>query len=391
MSLWKEYLAKKLVFDNHPALNSELCMNRMQTRNPCTSCMDVCPEHVFAEPCSPDAEPDWTACIGCGLCVSACPSRAIAPARLYAEKFLLTASHLLNSITHDITITCKKEASSADIYAECPGSVPWELLCFFTLQGRVVFLVDDCETCANASCKRMLDDSIARVHSFWNGDDRSCYDRSCYDRSSDHCNGDHRSGEDTTGAGPEERVIVASDPSLIPPRRYTRREAISFAMKKTGRTAAVLLPDPEKTVPDGMLFKKLLLHRIRQMRDTEGEKSPQTAFFWQLPSFTERCSACGICTRICPVGAILRAPGPENSGRFYMALLPEKCTGCGLCSGICPESGIKAPAAVRVEDPSRPILHAVAAVPCPRCKEPVPAGSGSALCPRCRGELGIHI
>ncbi|MBV5306943.1 MAG: 4Fe-4S binding protein [Desulfobulbaceae bacterium] len=45
----------------------------------------------------------------------------------------------------------------------------------------------------------------------------------------------------------------------------------------------------------------------------------------------EKCFQCGVCTGVCPVGALsLRRPD--------MAVLfdPDKCTGCSLCVPICP-------------------------------------------------------
>ncbi len=45
----------------------------------------------------------------------------------------------------------------------------------------------------------------------------------------------------------------------------------------------------------------------------------------------ERCYQCGVCTGICPTGALYIR-------RADMAVLfdPEKCSGCGLCVTICP-------------------------------------------------------
>lgn len=163
-------------------------------------------------------------------------------------------------------------------------------------------------------------------------------------------------------------------------------------MTKTGRTASALLPLPQESVPDGTLWRQILLHKVKQLsKDTAeaGKPTSGSGFSWMLPHFEKNCTACGICTRICPAGALLRAPGPEGSGRYYMALLPHKCTGCGLCSRVCPEQAMAAPSPLELSEPDRPLLTAIAAKPCIRCKEPVPLDSGSDLCARCRGELSI--
>jgi L-aspartate semialdehyde sulfurtransferase ferredoxin len=45
----------------------------------------------------------------------------------------------------------------------------------------------------------------------------------------------------------------------------------------------------------------------------------------------EKCFQCGVCTGVCPVGAL-------SLHRPDMAVIfdPEKCTGCSLCVPICP-------------------------------------------------------
>ncbi len=345
MALWSDYIARKLIFESHPSLDEKRCLNHMQTRHPCTSCMEVCPEGVFSMPCPGSVRTDWDACSACGLCVSACPARAVSPARIQAEKLYSYASH----IQHDTTVSCKSGYAS-DLSIEYPGSLCWEFWCFLALHGRVILVTDDCAQCDKKSCRRSLEKNLAQAKVFLG----------------------EKKYSDT--------VILTRDPASVPARRVTRREAFSLMMKRTGQTASALLPVPRDSVPDGTLWRQLLLYKVKQL--SEG-------FRWMLPQFTDSCTACGICARMCPAGAILRAPGPEGSGRFYMALLPHKCTGCGLCSEVCPYRGLLAPAPLPANPADRPLLFAVAAKPCSRCKEPVPLDSDSDLCARCRAEISV--
>ncbi len=345
MSLWNDYLAKKLIFESHPSLDEKRCLNRMLTRHPCTSCMDSCPDDVFSMPFPGCPETDWEACSACGICVSACPSRAISPARIQAEKLFGYASH----IQYDTTVSCKNGYAS-DLFLEYPGALSWEYLCFLALHGRLTLVTDDCAQCTKTACRKSLEKNLAQAKIFLG---EELYSKS---------------------------VILTQDPDAVPARSITRREAFSLLMKRTGQTASVLLPVPRDSVPDGTLGRQLLLYKVKQLN---------TVFRWTLPRFTDSCTACSICTRMCPAGALMRVPGPEGSNRFYMALLPHKCTGCGLCSQVCPQSGLTEPSPVSLEAADRPVLHAVAAKPCSRCKEPVPVDSGSDLCDRCRAEMSM--
>lgn len=370
MSLWSDYLARKLIFDNHPSLNGSRCLNRLQRRRPCTACRDVCPEAAITVDDDGGPVPDWDACSGCGLCVSACPSRAVAPALLQTEKILslLAPGGKTNfsDIHKDIIISCIDGPNDL-FYLEFPGSLPWELLCFLALQGRLILITGDCESCEKTVCSRSLRQNVGLARQFFRTGVRDS---------------SHSSVSD-------ENIIVTRDPSSVPPRKYSRRQAFSLALKRTGQTAGFLLPSVQDSVPDGTVWRQLLMHRLEQMSQSGTGRS----FIWALPAITGKCTACGICLKLCPCEAIMRVPGPEGSCRFYMALLPGKCTGCGICAEICPEKALLPPAPVSLSLPVRPRLHTVAAVPCSRCGEPVPtqsippAGSGSPLCIRCRGEI----
>ena len=169
--------------------------------------MDVCPAGVISMPFAGSMKADWDSCSGCGLCVSACPSRAVSPARIQAERLFSYASRL----QHDTIISCKSGLSS-DIPTEYPGALNWEFLCFLALHGIVTIITGDCAGCEKSSCRKSLEKNLSQAKIFL--------------------------GEELYS----QRVILTQDPSAVPARRYTRREALSLLMTKTGRTASALLP-----------------------------------------------------------------------------------------------------------------------------------------------------
>ncbi len=50
-----------------------------------------------------------------------------------------------------------------------------------------------------------------------------------------------------------------------------------------------------------------------------------TRYYWVEP---DKCSGCGDCLVVCPVGAITIEDGTSH-------IDPETCIGCGLCQGVC--------------------------------------------------------
>lgn len=56
----------------------------------------------------------------------------------------------------------------------------------------------------------------------------------------------------------------------------------------------------------------------------------------------EKCCACGLCDRVCPVGAV-NVRVERNKGEWRPVSLKidaDKCVACGLCADVCPCSAV---------------------------------------------------
>ncbi len=79
-------------------------------------------------------------------------------------------------------------------------------------------------------------------------------------------------------------------------------------------------PSVERVIQSGAVS-----HPIEAVPHLEGK----------LIFFYEWCKKCGLCTVICPTGAI-----QENEDKQPVMTHPEKCTYCSLCWRICPDFAI---------------------------------------------------
>jgi L-aspartate semialdehyde sulfurtransferase ferredoxin len=50
----------------------------------------------------------------------------------------------------------------------------------------------------------------------------------------------------------------------------------------------------------------------------------------------DRCLQCGVCTGLCPTGALSRDPESQ-----YVSFDPEKCVACNLCMDACPAGAMQ--------------------------------------------------
>ena len=54
----------------------------------------------------------------------------------------------------------------------------------------------------------------------------------------------------------------------------------------------------------------------------------------------ERCTGCGACIEICPVGGLGFDDRPNSRGAHPVRFLGAACRADGLCAGACPEPGV---------------------------------------------------
>jgi NADH-quinone oxidoreductase subunit I len=89
-------------------------------------------------------------------------------------------------------------------------------------------------------------------------------------------------------------------------------------------------PEESVTIPEEFRVIPFLVYTL----DEEGQR-------------TYRCTACGICSKVCPTQCIwiTRAKDPETgrpiteSAEFYIDI--DKCMNCGSCAEFCPFDAIK--------------------------------------------------
>ena len=347
MSVLRDYLTRRLVFENHPALESARCLNRLQTRNECRACREVCPCGVFD-----GAEPDWTRCDGCGVCAAACPARAIRPAAQFSARVL----ELVRNMRDRTVLACSRCAETADLKAPCLAALPWELLALLAMEGEVAVLPAPCAGCPRQDLLAHWEETLSSLR--------------------------RALGAERFAA----HVRILSDTSDAPSEGLSRREAFGRLFSRSRSAAAGLLPDDAALTPDGMLCRRLLAWRWKQ-RGTETE--PLTL---SLPTFTDSCNGCGVCTRLCSSEALHRLSGEAEDGSertakdvWHMAVIPWRCTGCGLCETACPREGLRMEA--QPADLLTPLVHTVRGAACIRCGQPADGGQDG-LCAACRAETG---
>ena len=303
-----------------PFFHADKCLNRRQTKHPCTLCHDRCPAGILPEnPVITNI--DWSVCIGCGICITACPARCFAPGLRQQRTMALPAEGKTVSFA---CISTKEPVGERQV--ECLCALPWEWLAALSMRVKVKLYTGECEHCKVEGCREQLLENLQQLHAFL-GAERF-----------------------------EKRILLMDDPAAmkenLKEKQMDRRGLFGMVGRnvKTSVVAGVnsMLPTPkEDPARDGFAYRRLLADMVRAdcVKRTEKSKAehaepdyPQHDVL--LPDFNARCHGCGVCMRVCPHQALSIEKESQNTS--LISIEPWKCTGCGLCEAVCLHKGISA-------------------------------------------------
>ncbi len=277
-----------LLAGDRPTRNMKGCINRAQVKHPCTVCKDICPKGVYSGNMGQNA--DFSACINCNLCVSACPARCIAPSMQNAVAYL----HLLDLQDEQIVISANGEFEKSHLQVPSLAVLPWEYLACLGFEHQVILLMGS----QTQEETELLENALVRLAFFF--------------------------GMETY----QQHFRLTASAQDIPPLLIDRRDIFRKAKEAMKRRVAPLASG-DGTV-DGLLYRSLLAERMKQ--DTSGK-----SFGFPVPMVTQACTGCGVCGILCPQKAI-RVQNEKN--QFSIVLDTLRCNGCELCTKICIHSAI---------------------------------------------------
>ena len=349
-----------------PFFAPERCLNRRQTRHPCTICHERCTGGAL--PKNPVTEkPDWTRCMGCGICVTACPARCFAPD--LKQQRSMTAPAKGDVVSFACAHT-KEPVGERRV--ECLSGVPWEWLAVLAMRMRIQLYTGECAECAVAGCREQLLCNLTLLRMFL-GEERFA-----------------------------QRVKLEDDPAAI--RRQEeetaldRRSILGLLGRNIKSKAAAgigsMLPVPkDDPARNGFAYRMLLANqvsadcaqRIRKGRETHAE--PELPVYGVLlPEFGAKCHGCGVCVRVCPHGAL--SIEKENEHSSVISIEPMKCTACGLCQRVCMHGGVTGFEENAVHHLQMQGHVRVYHKSCARCGDPIPRSDGEDLCIACSVKYG---
>jgi ferredoxin len=296
--------------DATPAFQASACLVHHGAL--CTACADACPHDAITITRTVAIDP--IDCTGCGLCVAACPTHALAPRTPAPTARDVRCSQVAGDAP---SVTCLARLQASDLVRA--GAA----------HERVTLGRGACGSCSVGSAG--VPDAVAETVAT------------------------ARSLLDVHGQAPEFVVVQVErlDPS-VDPRALSRRDLFRAGwgqMKQAGGVALAplerLAPEEPRGDTDRPPLPAEHLRRLRALEVAEPAAADPVPF--PLPALADGCIFCPACTRVCPTDALRRAfddvapsaptggvGGRPAQGPMRIELEPDRCVGCGACVDVCP-------------------------------------------------------
>lgn len=280
------YVVNRALAENHPTKDYEHCLNRHQIKHKCTVCADVCPAHVYSGPGSRKA--DFTDCINCNLCVTACPTRCIASSAMNVSAYL----KVLKAPEKTIYISSREYEGTAHLRVDYFAALSWEYLSCIGLHKKAVFLTQNLPE-LTPQAEEVWQKTLQNLKYFF-GKEEFC-----------------------------KRFIFLKQPEQEKGLEISRRELFKKANEELKSRISSFVPS--ESMMDGLLYRYLLKNIL-------SEGSFTGSFGWVVPIITPKCRGCGVCTTLCPQKAI---SAKKENEQFQILFYPFRCSHCGLCQKTC--------------------------------------------------------
>ena len=343
MGLLLEVIKKNA--EDHPLINLAHCVNRRQRRFECRKCVQMCPKQVYDKELA--VKPKWEECQNCGLCVTVCASRCIAPSPVRIKQHLFLAKK-----QGEIVVSCQRAQVKSDHVEACIALLPWEFMAYLALGGKLILNLKSCKDCPHEDCLELLNDQLCHLKRFL-GEEIFA-----------HC------------------IMLCRDEEQEKKPEGVSRRGFLRSLMNDGKTAGKMAAlDAAGESIDGLIYRRMLAKRVREF----GKERNFTCCV-ELPWFSEKCYGCGICAKLCPNGAI--EIGEAEDGKRRIWIMPHKCTACGVCKATCLEGGIEKLCAVHLSSLDRVVMTEVNSASCARCGRAIPRNAEKTYCAVCRQKIG---
>jgi len=343
------------------ALDAARCVRAQDKLATCDQCVRACPVDALRLG-APIALAEKI-CVACGVCLRVCPVDAFTGddgvtdllnwlTRLHAQAVELVCSRHPNPAKGQNENTIVLRANTC--LAALGSSVYLRLL---SQVSSVAVRMDACTECSLARVQPFITDALEPARQFF-----------------------------------PERVVAITEKPANPKTRpvydaksppVSRRDFFRVLTGESVRAATVAFASESTRTSAVPRERQRVIHALKHL--TLADPNVPAAFTGAIRlRADDKCTACGVCARACPTGA-LKFSATENN-TYQLTCSVAQCTDCGVCLDVCEPQALQragAPTLAEFIASAPMMLHTGALKHCAKCNTRFAAHLEGNLCPIC--------
>jgi formate hydrogenlyase subunit 6/NADH:ubiquinone oxidoreductase subunit I len=349
-------------------LNAGLCVRSLSVESECNKCEVVCPTEAIVVGDNPLPSINFSSCVNCGACVGVCPSEA-----LELEEFSSTNFFFDFIEDEENILSCRKNLP-------CIAALSVEhIISLAVLKKELIFDMGYCDSCEIAStCKKQIEAYYEEATYLLEAMESAAeikLENICYENKSEQ---------------PTQRRDFLSAFNLKTVAKVKRNfenevqkasdELVEHTLQKTD--IALL---KKKTIPNKRKIFFTAIKRVEKPSVFHTVDATEVSFTSQKIMDEEACTACQMCYRVCPTGAL--TSDIKNSKIDFDPFL---CIKCQICHDVCEPDAIQLSKVYNVKEFFEPKVVNLIGFSVKRCAECNMIFSSNnaedTLCRRCKIE-----
>lgn len=349
------------------SLNPGRCVRQLSTYSTCDSCVSACPTEALVRTQSVPAI-NQALCVGCGGCAGACPTEAIG-----VDDFSATDFFFAFAASDEQLVSCRKNVP-------CVAALSVDhLLSLSLLKDGLRLDTGHCDTCDIASVCRPQFEARAEEANYlleaMSGTAVITLEPVGYRDPEVKQEGDRRDFLRTfnlktlaEGKAKFEREVETATDELT----HHQLDAAAIAQLRS------------KTLPDKRKLLFMALKRLEKPAQYHVVEGDALTLASQKIMNGDRCTACQMCYRVCPTGAL--TSDMKNAKIDFDAMM---CVRCHLCHDVCEPDALTLSPSFNMKElfePTQQRLVTFRVLSCDECGNPFTSLHGERVCPRCRIE-----
>jgi len=346
-------------------LYASRCVHSLSSDSQCNKCEQICPTEAIVVASKPLPSIDFLACVTCGACDAICPTEALS-----LDEFSLTDFFFKYISDKDNLISCRKNVP-------CIAALNIEdIISIAIVKKEIILDMGYCDSCDIAyKCKLQIEknheeasyileamqsDAVIKLENIkYEVDKRDFFNSITLNAVSKKKN-DFENEIKKATKKLLEHTLEKKDSRFLKQKRITNRKKLFF-------TAIKRLEEPSP------------FHVI---------EANEISFTSQKLINQDTCTACQLCYRLCPSGAL--ASDIRNSKIDFDPFL---CVKCNLCHDVCESDSITLSSSYKIKSFFKPAIENLinfSLVVCSECSILFSTNFDEKLCQRCK-EISMEV